>query len=54
MTLLLFKAAHLPLWSPGDYVWSLAMEHDDVRLKNVYVCVGLGHLAVQQKIDRML
>ena len=27
------------LYSPGNYVWSLAMEHNDVRKKNVYVYV---------------
>ena len=24
---------------PGNYVWSLMLEHDNVRKKNVYLCV---------------
>jgi len=27
------------LCSPGNYVWSLMMEHDNVRKKNVYMYV---------------
>ena len=34
------------LYSTGNYVWSLVMEHDNVRKKNVYIYVCLGHLAV--------
>ena len=30
------------------------MEHDKVRKKNLYMDVWLGHLAVEQKIDRTL
>ena len=40
--------------STGSHVWSLAMEQDNVRNKNVYMYVSLGHLAVQPKIDRTL
>ena len=32
-------------------VWSLVMEHDDMRKKNVYMYVWLGHLALQWKTD---
>ena len=42
------------LYSIGDYVWSLLMEHDHVRKKNIYMHVWLGHLAVQWKIDKTL
>ena len=42
------------LYSTGNYVWSLVMEHGNVRKKNVYMYVKLGHLAVQWKIDRTL
>ena len=35
------------LYSTGNYVWSLVMKHDNVRKKNVYICVRLGHLSVQ-------
>jgi len=27
------------LCSPGNYVWSIMMEHDNVRKKNVYMYV---------------
>ena len=27
------------LYSTGNYVWSLVMEHDNVRKKNVYIYV---------------
>ena len=27
------------LYSTGNYFWSLVMEHDNVRKKNVYMCV---------------
>ena len=30
------------------------MEHDNVRKKNAYMYVWLGHLVVQYKIDRTL
>ena len=30
------------------------MDHDNVRKKNVYMYVWLGHRAVQYKIDRTL
>ena len=35
------------LCSTGNYVWSLMMEYDKVRKKNVYVYMELGHHAVQ-------
>ena len=35
------------LCSTGNYVWSLMMEPDNVRKKNVYMYVLMGHLAVQ-------
>ena len=28
-----------PVYSTGNYVWSLVMEQDDVRKKNVYMYV---------------
>ena len=34
------------LCSTGNYVWSLMMEHDNVRKNNVYIYVWLGHHAV--------
>ena len=34
------------LYSTGNYVWSLVMEHDHVRKKNVFMYVWLGHIAV--------
>ena len=42
------------LCSTGNSVHSLMMEHDNVRKKNVYMYVQLGHHAVQWKIDRTL
>ena len=39
-------SSEILLYSTGNYVWSLMMEHDNVR-KNVYMYVWLGHLAVQ-------
>ena len=33
--------------SAGNYVWSLMMEHDNVRKNNVYMYVKLGHHDVQ-------
>ena len=42
-----WMSSEIPLCSPGNYVWSLVMEPDDVRNRNVYVCVSLGHRAVQ-------
>ena len=35
------------LCSAGNYVWSLMMEPDNGRKKNVYMDVSLGHHAVQ-------
>ena len=29
----------IPLYGTGNYIWSLVMEHDDVRKKNVYIYV---------------
>ena len=49
-----FKKGFVLLYSPGNYVYSLMMEPDNVREKNVYVYVQLGHLAVQSKTDRTL
>ena len=42
------------LCSTGNYVQSLMMEHEDLRKKNAYVYVYLGHLAAKQKIDKTL
>ena len=42
------------LCSTGTYIWSLVMEYDNVRKKNVYIYVELGHHAVQEKTDRTL
>ena len=35
------------LCGTGKYVWSLMMEPENVRKKNVYMYVYLGHHAVQ-------
>ena len=42
------------LCSTGNYVWSLVMETDNGRKKNVHMYVELGHHAVQQETDRTL
>ena len=38
------------LYSTRNYVWSLVMEHDNVRRKNIYMYVWLGHLACSGKL----
>ena len=42
-----WMSSEIQLCSTGNYVWSFMMEHDNVRKKNVYMYVELGHLAVQ-------
>ena len=38
------------LCSTGNYVWSLMMEHDNVRKKSVYICALLGHYLYSRKL----
>ena len=42
------------LCSTGNYVQSFMMEHDNMRKKNVYMYVQLGHHGVQQKKNNVL
>ena len=49
-----WKSNGILLYSTGNYVWSLVMEHDNVRKRNIYMYLLLGHIAMQQKIGRTL
>ena len=35
------------LYSPANYVWTLVMEQNNVRKRNVCMYVCMGHLTVQ-------